>query len=41
VWPPIPGEQQMMVHLDIAVDDLDAGGQFLPRSFDPIGIAVR
>jgi predicted enzyme related to lactoylglutathione lyase len=25
VWPPKPGEQQMMVHLDIAVDDLDAG----------------
>lgn len=24
VWPPIPGEQQMMVHLDIAVDDLEA-----------------
>ena len=25
VWPPVDGEQQMMVHLDIAVDDLDAG----------------
>jgi hypothetical protein len=25
VWPPVEGEQQMMVHLDIAVDDLDAG----------------
>jgi predicted enzyme related to lactoylglutathione lyase len=24
-WPPVPGEQQMMIHLDIAVDDLDAG----------------
>ena len=24
-WPPVPGEQQMMVHLDIEVDDLDAG----------------
>ena len=24
-WPPAPGEQQMMMHLDIAVDDLDAG----------------
>jgi catechol 2,3-dioxygenase-like lactoylglutathione lyase family enzyme len=24
VWPPAPGEQQMMVHLDIAVDDLQA-----------------
>jgi catechol 2,3-dioxygenase-like lactoylglutathione lyase family enzyme len=25
VWPPAPGEQQMMSHLDIAVEDLDAG----------------
>lgn len=25
VWPPAPGEQQMMIHLDIAVDDLAAG----------------
>jgi catechol 2,3-dioxygenase-like lactoylglutathione lyase family enzyme len=25
VWPPAPGEQQMMVHLDIAVEDLTAG----------------
>jgi catechol 2,3-dioxygenase-like lactoylglutathione lyase family enzyme len=25
VWPPKPGEQQMMSHLDIAVGDLDAG----------------
>ena len=25
VWPTAPGTQQMMVHLDIAVDDLDAG----------------
>ena len=25
VWPPAPGEQQMMIHLDIEVDDLDAG----------------
>ncbi len=24
VWPPAPGEQQIMMHLDIAVDDLDA-----------------
>jgi catechol 2,3-dioxygenase-like lactoylglutathione lyase family enzyme len=24
VWPGAPGDQQMMVHLDIAVDDLDA-----------------
>ena len=25
VWPSTPGEQQMMSHLDIAVEDLDAG----------------
>ncbi len=25
VWPGAAGEQQMMVHLDIAVEDLDAG----------------
>jgi catechol 2,3-dioxygenase-like lactoylglutathione lyase family enzyme len=25
VWPPVPGEQQMMLHLDVAVEDLDAG----------------
>jgi catechol 2,3-dioxygenase-like lactoylglutathione lyase family enzyme len=25
VWPPKPGEQQMMSHLDIAVGDLEAG----------------
>ena len=24
-WPTVPGEQQMMMHLDIAVEDLDAG----------------
>jgi catechol 2,3-dioxygenase-like lactoylglutathione lyase family enzyme len=24
-WPPAPGEPQMMMHLDIAVDDLEAG----------------
>ena len=24
VWPPRPGEQQMMLHLDIRADDLDA-----------------
>lgn len=24
-WPPESGEQQMMMHLDIEVDDLDAG----------------
>ena len=25
VWPPVSGKQQMMIHLDIGVDDLDAG----------------
>lgn len=25
VWPPRPGEQQMMMHLDVGVDDLEAG----------------
>src|SRR5712691_12901466 len=25
VWPSAPGAQQMMVHLDIAVEDLEAG----------------
>lgn len=25
-WPSEPGEQQMMLHLDIQVDDLDAAG---------------
>ena len=25
VWPATPGSQQMMLHLDIEVDDLDAG----------------
>jgi hypothetical protein len=25
VWPPEPGAQQMMIHLDIEVDDLEAG----------------
>jgi hypothetical protein len=25
VWPPVEGEQQMMIHLDIAVEDLDQG----------------
>jgi catechol 2,3-dioxygenase-like lactoylglutathione lyase family enzyme len=24
VWPPVAGQQQMMLHLDIGVDDLDA-----------------
>lgn len=27
VWPAGPGDQQMMMHLDIEVDDLDAAGQ--------------
>lgn len=27
VWPPRPGEQQMMLHLDLAVTDLDAAGE--------------
>ena len=26
VWPSSPGQQQMMIHLDIEVDDLDAAG---------------
>lgn len=25
IWPPAPGEQQMMIHLDIEVDDLQTG----------------
>jgi catechol 2,3-dioxygenase-like lactoylglutathione lyase family enzyme len=25
VWPQLPGRQQMMVHLDIAVEELEAG----------------
>jgi len=25
VWPPAPGQQQMMLHLDIAVENLEAG----------------
>lgn len=24
IWPEVPGKQQMMAHVDIAVDDLDA-----------------
>lgn len=24
-WPPVAGEQLMMIHLDIGVEDLDAG----------------
>lgn len=27
-WPPAPGQQQMMIHLDIEVDDLGAGVQW-------------
>ncbi|HET8795332.1 MAG TPA: VOC family protein [Arthrobacter sp.] len=27
VWPEEPGRQQMMMHLDIHVDDLDASGE--------------
>ncbi|MDP8928040.1 MAG: VOC family protein [Actinomycetota bacterium] len=27
-WPPVEGEQLMMAHLDISVDDLDAGVQW-------------
>jgi catechol 2,3-dioxygenase-like lactoylglutathione lyase family enzyme len=25
IWPPVPGQQQMMSHLDIAVQELDTG----------------
>nr|WP_198151333.1 VOC family protein [Kibdelosporangium sp. MJ126-NF4] len=28
VWPSTTGEQQMMVHLDIGVDDLDTAGEY-------------
>lgn len=28
IWPAGPGDQQMMMHLDIEVDDLDAAGAF-------------
>ena len=28
VWPAGPGDQQMMVHLDIEVDDLDLAGSY-------------
>jgi catechol 2,3-dioxygenase-like lactoylglutathione lyase family enzyme len=30
-WPASPGEQQMMLHLDIEVDDLDAAGAYAAR----------
>lgn len=29
VWPPQAGDQQMQVHLDIEVDDLEAGVAFV------------
>ncbi|HET9897451.1 MAG TPA: VOC family protein [Streptosporangiaceae bacterium] len=29
VWPAGPGDQQMMVHLDIEVDDLDEAGAYV------------
>jgi catechol 2,3-dioxygenase-like lactoylglutathione lyase family enzyme len=28
VWPPVPGEQQMLIHLDIGVPDLAEGVAF-------------
>jgi catechol 2,3-dioxygenase-like lactoylglutathione lyase family enzyme len=28
VWPAGPGDQQMMAHLDIEVDDLEAAGEY-------------
>jgi catechol 2,3-dioxygenase-like lactoylglutathione lyase family enzyme len=31
-WPPVPGEQGMMIHLDIAVDDLDAAVAWAVRA---------
>ncbi|MDQ2874043.1 MAG: VOC family protein [Actinomycetota bacterium] len=44
-WPPGPGDQQMMLHLDIEVDDLTAAGvlaEFQPQDsvrvyLDPAG----
>lgn len=41
VWPTAPGEQQMMLHLDIAVDDLESGVEWAvelgatPAGFQP------
>ena len=41
VWPAGPGDQQMMVHLDIQVDDLDDAGKHaeeagaVPADFQP------
>lgn len=32
VWPAGPGDQQMQVHLDIGVDDLDAAGREAVRA---------
>lgn len=32
VWPAGPGDQQMQVHLDIGVDDLDAAGREVVRA---------
>lgn len=28
IWPPVPGEQQMLIHLDIGVPDLEEGVAF-------------
>ncbi|CAM3728009.1 VOC family protein [Kibdelosporangium persicum] len=41
VWPSTAGEQQMMVHLDIGVDDIEKAGQYAvelgakPADFQP------
>ena len=35
VWPPAPGEQRTMMHLDIQVDDLDAAVA------DAVGLGAR
>ena len=32
VWPPEPGTQQMQLHLDIEVDDLDAAGALVEEA---------
>lgn len=32
VWPAGPGDQQMQMHLDIGVDDLDAAGREVVRA---------
>jgi catechol 2,3-dioxygenase-like lactoylglutathione lyase family enzyme len=31
-WPPAPGEQGMMIHLDVAVEDLDAAVAWAVRA---------